>query len=154
MKKFLNDTTIKLKHSTATCAVIKCKDSAAETVQITDGAGEWNTAGLPTGKYYVQFFKDEEIVENSTIILEQNLATAPDDYDPTPECVKILEAINSYLAGTATHQQRRVKIGEKEIEYSSFDELIKWKKYYEQQVRIAEGKPSALKQEKLYFKGI
>lgn len=154
MKKFLNDTKVKIQHSTATCAVIKGKNSAAETVQITDGAGEWNTAGLYPGKYYVQFFKNEEIVENTTIILEQNLATAPDDFDPTPECVKILEAINCYLEGTATHQMRRIRIGEKELEYSSFDELMKWKKYYEQQVRIAEGKPSAIKQEKLYYKGI
>jgi hypothetical protein len=33
------------------------------------------------------------------------------NYDPRSNAQKILEAIDAYLAGTATHQQRKVKVG-------------------------------------------
>jgi hypothetical protein len=49
------------------------------------------------------------------------LKYADADYDPRSKSEIILEAIEAYLGGVASHQQRKVKVGDKEIEYSSFD---------------------------------
>ena len=62
-----------------------------------------------------------------------------------------LEAINAYIQGRATAQQRRVQIGDKSIEYSSLSELLQWKRYFEEEVRKEEGKPLKIKLEKLYW---
>lgn len=65
-----------------------------------------------------------------------------------------LEAITAYIQGHATAQQRRVQIGDKSIEYSSLDELLKWKRYFEEECRKEEGKPWGLRFEKIYWRGI
>lgn len=62
-----------------------------------------------------------------------------------------LEAINAFLCGRATSQQREVQIGDKKIIYSSLSELLQWKRYFEQEVRKEEGKPLKIKLEKLYW---
>ena len=62
-----------------------------------------------------------------------------------------LDAINAFLCGRATSQQRRVQIGDKSIEYSSLSELLQWKRYFEEEVRKEEGKPLKIKLEKLYW---
>ena len=62
-----------------------------------------------------------------------------------------LEAINAFICGRATSQQRRVQIGDKSIEYSSLSELLQWKRYFEEEVRKEEGKPLKIKLEKLYW---
>lgn len=62
-----------------------------------------------------------------------------------------LDAINSFLCGRATSQQRKVQIGDKSIEYSSLSELLQWKRYFEKEVRKEEGKPLKIKLEKLYW---
>lgn len=49
------------------------------------------------------------------------METAPEGFDFRSNAEKTLEAINSYLAGTASSQQKRIKCGDKEIEYSSFE---------------------------------
>lgn len=65
-----------------------------------------------------------------------------------------LEAITAYIQGHATAQQRRVQIGDKAIEYSSLDELLKWKRYFEEECRKEDGKPMGLRFEKVYWRGI
>ena len=62
-----------------------------------------------------------------------------------------LEAINAFICGRATSQQRRVQIGDKSVEYSSLSELLQWKRYFEEEVRKEEGKPLKIKLEKLYW---
>lgn len=62
-----------------------------------------------------------------------------------------LEAINAFLCGRATSQQREVQIGDKKIIYSSLSELLQWKRYFEEEVRKEEGKPLKIKLEKLYW---
>ena len=62
-----------------------------------------------------------------------------------------LEAINAYIQGRATAQQREVQIGDKKIIYSSLSELLQWKRYFEEEVRKEEGKPLKIKLEKLYW---
>ena len=64
-----------------------------------------------------------------------------------------LEAINAFLCGRATSQQREVQIGDKKIIYSSLSELLQWKRYFEQEVRKEEGKRVGIRHEKIYFTG-
>ena len=51
-------------------------------------------------------------------------------------------------------QKKEVQIGDKTIEYSSLDELLRWKKYFEEEVRKEEHKPWTIRHEKIYYKGI
>ena len=119
-----------------------------KTGKIVVDTKEWSV-----GSYFLQFFVEEEIVKSEVWEIEQNLAFAPADYDPRPESVKILEAIEAYLAGTASQQQKRVKIGEKEIEYSSFEELQKWRIFYAEKARRELGK-KRVRKEIVTFGGI
>lgn len=64
-----------------------------------------------------------------------------------------LEAINAFLCGRATSQQREVQIGDKKIIYSSLSELLQWKRYFEEEVRKEEGKRVGIRHEKIYFTG-
>lgn len=64
-----------------------------------------------------------------------------------------LEAINAFLCGRATSQQRKVQIGDKSVEYSSLSELLQWKRYFEGEVRKEEGKRVNIRHEKIYFTG-
>lgn len=67
---------------------------------------------------------------------------------------KALEAITAFIQGRATSQQKRIQVGDKSIEYSSFDELLKWKSYFEEEVRKEEGKARSLRHEKLFWRGL
>lgn len=64
-----------------------------------------------------------------------------------------LEAINAFLCGRATSQQREVQIGDKKISYSTLSELLQWKRYFEEEVRKEEGKRVGIRHEKIYFTG-
>ena len=64
-----------------------------------------------------------------------------------------LDAINAFLCGRATSQQREVQIGDKKIIYSSLSELLQWKRYFEEEVRKEEGKRVGIRHEKIYFTG-
>ena len=122
---------------------------------LPDSAGKIvvDTADWSCGSYFLQFFLEEEIVKSEVWQVEQNLAFAPADFDPRPESVKILEAIEAYLAGVASQQQKRVKIGEKELEYSSFEELQKWRIFYAEKARRDLGRKK-IRKEIVTFGGI
>jgi hypothetical protein len=64
-----------------------------------------------------------------------------------------LEAINAFLCGRATSQQREVQIGDKKIIYSSLSELLQWKRYFEEEVRKEDGKRVGIRHEKIFFTG-
>ena len=64
-----------------------------------------------------------------------------------------LEAINAFLCGRATSQQREVQIGDKKIIYSSLSELLQWKRYFEEEVRKEEGKRVGIRHEKIFYTG-
>lgn len=143
---------IKIKHKDATSLIVKGKDVLPVTVNFS--GGEAVISDLDAGIYALQFMKDSAVLFQDTLQVKQNLAYASSAYDPASNNRKILQAIDAYLAGIASSQQRRVKVGDKEIEYSSFDELIKWRNYYALQVRKEENKPVKLRNEKLYYRGL
>ena len=135
---------------------ILAKKQGEEVKEILpDSAGKIvvDTEGWSIGSYFLQFFVEEEIVKSEVWEIEQNLAFAPADFDPRPESVKILEAIEAFLTGTASQLQKRVKIGNTEIEYSSFEELQKWRIFYAEKARRNLGRKK-IRKEIVTFGGI
>lgn len=113
-------------------------------------------AEYSAGEYLLQFIQSEsnKVLKQDTMKLKQSLVDAPEGFDHRSQAEITLQAINAYLSGVASSQQKRVKVGDKEIEYSSFDQLIKWKSYYEKQVRKQQGRPFKIRCEKLRYKGL
>ena len=81
------------------------------------------------------------------IEIVQNLATAPDDFDPRSTAEITLDAIDAMLAGRATAQQRRVQLGDKSIEYSTFAELMQWRSHFQKEVRKERGEAAFVKRQ-------
>ena len=154
MYQTFNYSTLQIRDSKADSLAVKGKNTAVQTYSFIDGVVILNTENYVVGDYALQFFKGNQIFKTDVLRVKQNLKYADQNYDPASENQKILQAIKAYLGGVATHQQRKVKVGDKEIQYSSFDELIKWKNYYQLQVRKQQGKAKSLRYEKIYYKGL
>lgn len=154
MLQSYNYSTLTIKDSKADCVAVKGKNTAVKLYSFSDGVATIDTADYAVGDYALQFFSGNEILKTDVLRIKQNLKYADESFDPTSENKKILEAIKAYLGGVASHQQRKVKVGDKQIEYSSFDQLIKWKNYYQIEVRKQQGKASGIRYEKLYHRGI
>lgn len=154
MLECYNYSTVELKNSKADSVAVKGVNTAVKLYNLVQGVVVIDTKDYQVGQYQVQFFKGDDVLEQTVLRVKQNLKYADDSYDPTSENKKILEAIKAYLGGVASHQQRKVKVGDKEIQYSSFDQLIKWKNYYQIEVRKQQGKASNLRFQKLYHRGL
>ena len=154
MLECYNYSTVELKNSKADSVAVKGVNTAVKLYNLVQGVVVIDTKDYQVGQYQVQFFKGDDVLEQTVLRVKQNLKYADDSFDPTSENKKILEAIKAYLGGVASHQQRKVKVGDKEIQYSSFDQLIKWKNYYQIEVRKQQGKASNLRFQKLYHRGL
>lgn len=154
MYQTFNYSTLQIRDSKADSLAVKGKNTAVQTYSFIDGVVILNTENYVVGDYALQFFKGNQIIKTDVLRVKQNLKYADQNYDPASENQKILQAIKAYLGGVATHQQKKVQVGDKLIQYSSFDELIKWKNYYQLQVRKQQGKAKSLRYEKLYYKGL
>ena len=133
----------------ATCIVLKRKEIAPVIIEeITDGYFYINTDELAVGKYrYQQQTSEGEIVSEGRLELKQNLAYADEDFDPRSNAEITLEAIEAMLENRATAQQRKVQLGDKSIEYSTLEELLKWREYFKKQLRKEQNKTSVLERE-------
>ena len=154
MLECYNYSTVELKNSKADSVAVKGVNTAVKLYDLVQGVVVIDTKDYQVGQYQVQFFKGDDVLEQTVLRVKQNLKYADDSFDPTSENKKILEAIKSYLAGRATSQQKQVSVGDKKIIYSSFDQLIKWKNYYQIEVRKQQGKASNLRFQKLYHRGL
>ena len=154
MYECYNYSTLKIKSDKADSVAVKGTQSAVKLYDVVDGVATIDTSEYEAGNYIIQLFRGDEVIQQDRLLIKQNLKFVDAGYDPRSEAEKILEAIEAYLGGVASHQQRRVKVGDKEIQYSSFDELMKWKNYYQQEVRKEQGKASKLRFEKLYYRGV
>ena len=108
-----NHSIIVLQDKTADTVAVKGLSSAVQIYDLTNGKVEINTDAYTAGDYFIQFFKGNEVIKEDTLIIKENLKYVSSAYDPRSNAAKILDAINAYLAGVATHQQRRIKVGEK-----------------------------------------
>ena len=154
MLQCYNHSTLEIKHSKADSVALKTLNSAVMLYDLVNGVVTINTDNFTIGEYAVQFFKDDQVIEETTLICKQNLKYVSANYDPRTPAKIILEAIEAYLAGVATHQQKRVKVGQKEIQYSSYDQLMKWRDFYAIEARKEQGKAGNLRFEKISWRGI
>ena len=152
MLQCYNFSTLQIKHSKADSVAIKIKGKAVKVFQIVNGSAQINTSDWTTGDYVIQFFKDDEVIDQDILTVKQNLKYTDANYDPRSEAQKILEAINAVLAGRATQDQYHVKVGEKEISYCTFNELMNFKNYYQKLVARQNGKPTQIRHEKLFYR--
>lgn len=149
-----NHSTLELKNSKADSVAIKGVNIAVKLYDLIQGVVKIDTTDYVVGQYQIQFFVGNQVVSTDVLKVKQNLKFVDQSYNPTSENKKILQAIKAYLAGRASSQQKQVSVGDKKIIYSSFDELIKWKNYYQIEVRKQQGKSSGLRFEKLYYRGL
>ena len=148
-----NHTTINVNSGGADTLIVK--GVATDIIQYTavNGVFVIDLSEYQEGKYILQYMEKNQIIKQDFMTVKQNLKFVSADYDFRTNAEKILEAINAYLSGVATHFQKKIKIGDKEIQYSSYDQLMKWKNYYQSQVDKQQGKKSSIRYEKLYYKG-
>ena len=116
--------------------------AAAVLVSGTEGGFLVFPAPAAPGSFFYQIYDSAgDILEHGTFNVQQNLANAPDNYDPRSEAVKTLEALDAKIAGRAlTIQQSKITVGDRSIEYmNSIDELLKWRAYFAKLVAEEEG---------------
>lgn len=145
MKKYYNDS--KETYICQNIDTLKLKKLGGETIIVS--GGEIQILGMESGIYKVFGFKDQRVVFEDELQVLQGITTASEDFDFRSKNEIALEAIICFLQGKATAQQRRIKVGDKEIEYSSFQQLIKWKNYFQKEVRKEKGKSANPKNEVL-----
>lgn len=154
MYQCYNHSTLSIKYDKADTVAVKGQKTAVQVYNLINGVAEINTAQYAVGQYIMQFFKGNQIIKTDVLKVSQNLKYVDADYDPRSKAEITLQAIEAYLSGVASHQQKRVKVGDKQVEYSSFDQLQKWREYYQKQVRKQQGKSPNLRFEKLSYKGV
>lgn len=137
-----NDSTIEIPARGAQSVTVKRRDCPPVTV--TEKKGDFfciSTDGWQAGTYFYQLtMASGRVAPIEQFELRQNLATAPEGYDPTSAAQITLEAIDAMLANRATAQQRRIQLGDKSIDYSTLDELLKWRAHFQKIVRAEQGK--------------
>jgi hypothetical protein len=153
MENYYNYSTIKIKADGADALILKpiCGDKITVTT-IEDGYFTTDTTDWIAGKYYLQFMNGTEIIKSDSINIKQNLAYVDGDFDPRSQYEIVIEAIDAMLQNRATAQQKKIQIGDKSIEYSTFSELLQWRKYMVEQLRKEQGKNTTLTMEIGVFK--
>lgn len=145
-----NHTPLKMQINGVSSIAIKSANTPVMVFEAVNGEIDIDTADFAPGAYTVQYFAaNDEIKGVSKLDIKQNLKYASQDYDPRSPAEIALDAITAFMQGRATAQQRHIKVGDKEIEYSSFEQLLKWKNYFQKQVKRESGKASKIRHEKL-----
>lgn len=95
------------------------------------------------GKYsYQQMDANGAVVGFGRFPVQQNLATAPANFDPRSDAEKTLEAIEAKIAGRVlTLEQSQITIGDRSITYiNSINELERWRDHYQAIVNKEQGR--------------
>lgn len=143
-----NHTPLKIEINGIASVAIKSANIPVMVFEAVDGVIEISTDDFIPATYTVQYFNAQaEIQGVSKLEIKQNLKYSNQDFDPRSPAEIALDAITAFMQGRATAQQRHIKVGDKEIEYSSFEQLMKWKNYFEKQVRKQHGKPATIRHE-------
>lgn len=144
-----NDNTLTIPANGADCVIIKpfgCPPQKFESKK--DQNFLIDTTGWAPGMCFAQLqSNDGKVLGMLRIEIIQNLATAPEDFDPRSAAEITLDAIDAMLAGRATAQQRRVQLGDKSIEYSTFAELMQWRSHFQKEVRKERGEAEYVKRQ-------
>lgn len=154
MLECYNHSTLEIKKVGADSVAIKGQNIAVKLYDLVDGVVTINTDDYAVGEYAVQFFKGNEVIEQTILRCKQNLKYVTSSYDARTPARVILEAIDAVLMGRATSGQDYVKVGDKQLHYMNYDELLKWRDFYAMEARKEEGKPVNIRFEKITFRGI
>lgn len=143
MAQYYNHTTLSIPDRDAETLTLKRNGAAAQTFsEKSSGYFLVDATDFVPDDYYCQFADaDGAIIATDKITVRQNLAYAPDDYDPRSRAEIVIEAIDAMLGDRATAQQRKIQLGDKSIEYSSLDELLKWRDFFKRKLAQEQGKP-------------
>lgn len=120
----------------------KCQGVPSVSVAAADECFTFQTGGTP-GRYHYQITnRNGNVIQTGVFDIRQDLAHAPDDFDPRSQAAITLEALEAKIAGRAlTIQQSKVTIGDRSIDYmNSIDELLKWRDYFARVVAKEEGR--------------
>ena len=123
----------KLLSSTSIAAVI-----------VTEREGDFfvfSAPETPGSFYYQQTDADGNVLGFGRFRVQQNLSTAPDNYDPRSDAEKTLEAIEAKIAGRVlTLEQSQITIGDRSITYiNSINELERWRDHFQAIVNREQG---------------
>ena len=116
--------------------------SGASTVVTTIEDGFFKFNAPVAGTYaYQQTNTDGVVMCYGRFTVEQNLATAPANYDPRSYAEKALEAIDAKIAGRVlTLEQSQITVGDRSITYiNSIKELERWRDYFQAIVNKEQG---------------
>ena len=152
---YYNHSIIKVPSCGADTLYLKSVSGSLKTEKvIEDNFFLIDTESYEAGEYYLQYQRENQIIREDKIQIKENLAFVDESYDPRSEAEKTLEAIDAMLQGRATAQQQRVQIGDKSIQYSTLDELLKWRDYFAKLVRKESGKTATPKRQLFSFGGL
>lgn len=143
---YYTDTTIRFPAASGAVQMafklLSATSGAATVVTVMDGGFFVFSAPTAPGNYsYQQTDADGNVIQFGRFAVAQNLATAPDGYDPRSDAEKALEAIEAKIAGRIlTLEQKQITIGDRSITYiNSIQELEFWKEHYQRIVNREQG---------------
>ena len=152
MSKFEKGAEIVLPANGAAILSMKAQGAEAVTLNADDGFFYWNTSDAAAGVYYCRYLDGVgRCIKISTLEILKPFAEMSADDDPRSINRITLEAIDAALANRASAQQKKVQVGDRTIEYSSIDELMKWRRIYARRVAKEEGRSADLPDIKIQF---
>lgn len=112
-------------------------------IQLIDGkyylvAAAEDTKKFRPNTYKYQILDNVGILQQGTAVIRQNFTLADQNQSVKTQSEIILEAIEATLGGIATQAQSSIAVGDKNISYMSFDELLKAREFFKR--RVAEQK--------------
>lgn len=85
-------------------------------------------------QYKYQLIDNEKILAEGEAIIKQNFLFADQNESVKSRNEIILQAIEATLGGIATQAQSSIAVGDKNISYMSFDELLKAREFFKKKV--------------------
>jgi hypothetical protein len=142
---YYTDTTIhfpQVKNTVQMAFKLLSATSSASTIVTTAEGGFFVFSAPSAGNYtYQQMDAEGNVLGYGRFPVQQNLATAPANFDPRSDAEKALEAIEAKIEGRIlTVEQKQITIGDRSITYvNSITELERWRDFYKRIVDQEQG---------------
>lgn len=136
--------------------MLECDPSTAFTVTAAGDSFTFSTSGMRSGVYLYQMISSSgELLRSGKLeVLDRIGPDLPYPAKLKTTAETTLEAIDAYLANQATMQQKSVTINGKQIQYSSFAELIQWREHFAAIVAKEKGLPAQPTAQIFILKGV
>jgi hypothetical protein len=110
--------------------MLEGEPSTAVSVEVKDGSFSFELQKSGVYRYQLQNSSGGLLRSGTVEVLDQIAPDLPYPAKLKTTAEETLEAIDAYLANQATMQQRSISINGKQIQYSSFSELIQWRDHF------------------------